>query len=386
MIPVPSMVSRLAHLRYGRAAILLSAVLAASPAAATTSEDVARAAQGLADARRGIAEAGTDGPEGVLALGRAVAAYEAALGSLRDVVIGAGDEERRLALDLAARREEVERLLAALQAIARNPPPAVALHPQGPEGAARAAGVMARITPALQAEADETARRLTDLEAARALHRKALEALAAGLDDLEAAQAKLSATMAAEPVIEPDGEAPNVDAAMALVLRDSMTLTALAAALAAAPGRPEVEMRAESLSWPVNGTIQLGYKEPDSAGVRRPGLVLAAPPLSVVSAPVDAMVRYAGPFLDYGFVTVLEADDSALVLLAGMAQLAVRTGRAVRRGDPIGLLGGRMPDAEEYVMAPGGETDAGLNESLYIEIRHGREPVDPVSLFAGRNG
>ncbi len=380
------MVSRLAHLRYGRAAILLSAVLAASPAAATTSEDVARAAQGLADARRGIAEAGTDGPEGVLALGRAVAAYEAALGSLRDVVIGAGDEERRLALDLAARREEVERLLAALQAIARNPPPAVALHPQGPEGAARAAGVMARITPALQAEADEIARRLTDLEAARALHRKALEALAAGLDDLEGAQAKLSATMAAEPVIEPDGEAPNVDAAMALVLRDSMTLTALAAALAAAPGRPEVEMQAESLSWPVNGTIQLGYKEPDSAGVRRPGLVLAAPPLSVVSAPVDAMVRYAGPFLDYGFVTVLEADDSALVLLAGMAQLAVRTGRAVRRGDPIGLLGGRMPDAEEYVMAPGGETDAGLNESLYIEIRHGREPVDPVSLFAGRNG
>ena len=150
MIPVPSTVSRLAHLRNGRAAILLSAVLAASPAAATTSEDVARAAQGLADARRGIAEAGTDGPEGVLALGRAVAAYEAALGSLRDVVIGAGDEERRLALDLAARREEVERLLAALQAIARNPPPAVALHPQGPEGAARAAGVMARITPALR--------------------------------------------------------------------------------------------------------------------------------------------------------------------------------------------------------------------------------------------
>ncbi len=366
--------------------MLLATTFVSHPVAATTAEDVARAAQGLAEARTGIAAAGTDGAEGALAFGRAVSAYEAALAGLRDVVIGAGTEERRLALDLAARRGEVERLLAALQSIARNPPPAVALHPQGPTGAARAAGVMARMTPALQAEADEIARRLADLEAARALHRKGLEDLAAGLADLEAAHAKLSATMAADPVIEPDGMAPDVDAAMALVLRDSMTLTALAAALAAAPGRPAVEMNAGSLSWPVNGMIQLGYKEPDSAGVRRPGLVLAAPPLSVVTAPVDAMVRYAGPFLDYGFVTVLEADDGALVLLAGMAQLGVRTGRAVSRGDPIGLLGGRMPDAEEYVMAPGGETDAGLNETLYIEIRHGREPVDPVSLFAGRNG
>lgn len=379
-------VCRLITLRFRLAAILLSITFAAGPVSATTAEDVARAAQGLAEARRGLSDSGADEAEGARAFGRAVSAYEVALGSLRDVVIGAGAEERRLALDLAARREDIERLLAALQAIARNPPPAVALHPQGPTGAALAGGLMARMTPALQSEADEIARRLADLDSARALHRKGLEDLAAGLDDLEAAHARLSDSMAENPVMEPDGMSADIDAAMALVLRDSMTLTALAASLAAAPGRPEVEERTESLSWPVNGMIRLGYKEPDSAGVRRPGLVLAAPPLSVVSAPVDAMVRYAGPFLDYGFVTVLEADDGALVLLAGMAQLGVRTGRAVTRGDPIGLLGGRMPEAEEYVMAPGGETDAGLNESLYIEIRHGREPVDPVSLFAGRNG
>lgn len=373
----------------GRSSLTLSLVAlvsAAAPAWASTPEEVARAAQGLSEAQRAIEAADGEDSGAVVALGRAVAAYERALGTLRDVVIGAGAKERRLALDLAARQEELERLLAALQAIGRNPPPALGLHPSGPVGAARAAGVMARMTPELQAQADELSRRLADLEAARALRRKGLEDLAAGLKHLEAAQAKLADQMGADPVIQPDGMAEDIDAAMALVLRDSMTLTALAAALAAAPGRPEVTEGGEAMSWPVNGMIQLGYRDPDSAGVRRPGLVMLAPPLSVVSAPASAMVRYAGPFLDYGFVVVLEADDGALVLLAGMAQLGVRTGQPVSRGDPVGLLGGRMPGAEEYVMAPGGESDAGLNESLYIEIRHGREPVDPVSLFAGRNG
>ena len=60
--------------------------------------------------------------------------------------------------------------------------------------------------------------------------------------------------------------------------------------------------------------------------MRRPGVVLRAPPLSLVRAPADATVRYAGPFLEYGYVVVLEPGPETMVVLAGLAQLQARTG------------------------------------------------------------
>ena len=75
-----------------------------------------------------------------------------------------------------------------------------------------------------------------------------------------------------------------------------------------------------------------------------------------------------------------------MVVLAGLAQLRVRTGATVERGELLGLLGGRALDVEEYVMLPDPDTGAGGGETLYIEVRQGRGPVDPEPLFAGENG
>ena len=122
----------------------------------------------------------------------------------------------------------------------------------------------------------------------------------------------------------------------------------------------------------MTGDVLRRFNEPDAAGVRGPGIVLRAAPLALVRAPADAVVRYAGPFLDYGYVVVLEPEPATMVVLAGLAQLQVRTGAAVRRGDLLGLLGGRALDVEEYVMLPQAETGAGGSETLYIEVRHGR--------------
>ena len=106
------------------------------------------------------------------------------------------------------------------------------------------------------------------------------------------------------------------------------------------------------------------YEEPDAAGVRRPGLVLFAPPQSLVRAPADAVVRYAGPFLEYGYVVVLEPDAETMVVLAGLAQLQVRTGATVRRGDLLGLLGGRAPDVKKTVIPQAGTGAASAKRSI----------------------
>ena len=127
-------------------------------AAADPGDAIAAASARIAEAGTALAAAEAP-PERVAALGQAV-------GDLRGGARGAraprsrtpGGASEALALDLAERRIEIERLLAALEAMSRTPRPAQALHPQGPLGAARAAAMMARLTPALQERAEALGR------------------------------------------------------------------------------------------------------------------------------------------------------------------------------------------------------------------------------------
>ncbi|MBA3326511.1 MAG: peptidoglycan DD-metalloendopeptidase family protein, partial [Rhodobacteraceae bacterium] len=137
--------------------------------------------------------------------------------------------------------------------------------------------------------------------------------------------------------------------------------------------------------WPVTGRVLRGFGEADAAGVRRPGLVMQAAPLALVIAPADGRVRYAGPFLDYGYVVVLEPRADVLVVLAGLATLEVRSGAEVRAGELLGLMGGRQLDAQEYLMLGDAGTGGTPAETLYIELRQGQDPVDPSPWFGDRN-
>ena len=366
-----------------RSAGLMAAVLAlAGPAAAAataTPEDLTTAAARLESA--GAALAAARGAEDRTApLVAAIGAYEEALARLRGVVIGAGAREREITLELAERRGEIMRLTAALQTMSRVPPPAQMMHPAGPLAAARAGAVLARLTPALQAEAADLAATLREIETARVLQREGIADLASGLAALEAARDQLGGAIAGRGAMDPPEAALRAG-------RDAETLTALAAALARQPGGGGAEAAAAGdWLWPVRGRVLAGFKAPDASGARRPGLLLGAPALSLVEAPSDAMVRYAAPFLEYGYVVVLETDDGTLIVLAGLAQLAVSAGAPVARGELLGLLGGRNLEVEEYVMLPDADAGAGALETLYIEVRHGGGPVDPAPWFAGENG
>ncbi len=359
--------------------LLAAGLVLAGPGAAATPEDLTAAAARLASAGQALTEArGAEDPS--VPLVAAIGAYEEALERLRGVVLGAGAREREIAIDLAGRREEIMRLAAALETMSRIPPPAQMIHPAGPLAAARASAVLARLTPALQAEAAELAATLEEIETARRLQREGIADLASGLAALEAARDELGGALAGRVPEDPPQGAVQAG-------RDAETLTALAGALARQSGGGGSEaVPADAWLWPVRGRVLAGFEVADAAGVRRPGLTVGAPALSLVEAPAQAMVRYAAPFLEYGYVVVLETDDGSLVVLAGLAQLAVSAGTPVARGDLLGLLGGRNLEVEEYVMLPDAEAGAGALETLYIEVRHGGGPVDPEPWFADENG
>jgi septal ring factor EnvC (AmiA/AmiB activator) len=367
----------------GRALLLAGLAWGAAAAAAGPGETLAAATARVATARAAL-EAAERAPDPIGALSVAIADYEAALAALRGGVAEAAARERELALDLAGRREQTARLLATLQALERSGGVARTLHPQGPLAAARAEAMLARMTPELRQAAQALAAELGDLAAARRTSEQGGADLAAGVAALNGARAELRAAIDAAP-----GLTAEPDPALAAMARNSETLTALAAALAG-PGDDAADGAADgapgAFRLPVEGEVLRAFNQPDGAGERRPGMVLAALPQSLVTAPADGAVRYAGPFLDYGYVLVLETEPDTLVVLAGLAQLRVGAGGRVRRGELLGLLGGPAPDAEEYVMARDAGTGAGAAETLYIEIRHGRGPVDPAPWFAGDNG
>lgn len=358
------------------------AALAAADAAdaiGAANARVAAAATALAAAERT--------PGNLAALADAVDAYGAAVAALAAGVAEADQRALALSDGLAARRMEVMRLLAALEAISRTPVPQRGIHPDGPLGAARAAAMMDRLEPALRVEATALAAEIAAIDAARAVEAAGDADLAAARVRLAAARSALATALAAAA---PPPAGPEVTA-LTMVARDSESLTALAAALAKTGDAPQPPAGTVALPllWPVDGTVVRAFDERDAAGVRSPGLVIGTPALALVKAPADAVVRYAGPFLEYGSVVVLEPDAATMVVLAGLARSHVRTGARVRRGELLGLMGGQPRDPAATVeesVSPDPDTGTGPGETLYIEIRQGRGPVDPEPLFRGDNG
>ena len=365
-----------------RAALLLGLALAA-PAFAGASDPaaaIAAASARVAEAGVGLEAARAAGADRVVALGAAIEEYEAALAALRAGVGAAGGRERVLTLGLATRRQEIARLVAALQAMGRTPPPAAGAASAGAarrgagggdDGADRAGAARAGRGAFGGARRRRGGARGAGPRAGGARGRARGARGRAGRARGGDGGGSAGARGGGQPGADDDGARQ----------RDADR-----ARRGAGRGRRSRRRRpaARPRRWPGRSVAQVlrGFDEPDAAGVRRPGVVLRAGPLSLVRAPAAATVRYAGPFLEYGYVVVLEPAPGTMVVLAGLAQLQARAGATVERGEPLGLLGGRPLGVEEYVMLPQSDTGAGGGETLYIEVRQGQGPVDPQPLFA----
>ncbi|RMD50189.1 MAG: peptidase M23 [Alphaproteobacteria bacterium] len=341
-----------------------------------------RAAEELRAARRALADA-RKAPDRIRALTLVIRAHERGLAAMREGLRRIAIAERALRLELEADRARSARVLAALQAMAATPPELGALHPAGPLAAARAAGGIAAIAPALEARARELRERLVQLEVLASVQRASAEELAAALASLQEARAGI-----ARAVAERDRKrAAKLD--RALIDRLAATARSLDDLADALADLPEPEAAAGGafadsmgrLPLPVTGRVLRRFGQPDAAGVKRPGLVIATPPGALVTAPADATVRWAGPLGAYGQVVILEPAPSWLVVLAGLGRVLVATGEILPAGAPVGMMGGRWPAAGEFLMEAGQGARTGREQSLYLELRQNGRPIDPAPWF-----
>lgn len=366
-----------------RAALLATALLSGGAACAETdAAHLAGQAAGQLQAAARALEAAEGARDRVRALTETVQAYEEGLAALRAGMRLAARRERALAADLAARDEDISRLIGALAAMGRAPAPLLLLHPAGPLGTARAGMLAREIAPGLEAEAGTLRAELHELADLRALQDSADAAFRAGMSGAQQARSALSQAMAdrrdlPRRYLSDPGR-------MQHLLDTAQTLDGFASGLVSLG--PDISApaafgeRRGTLPLPVQGVVLRSFGEADAAGTRRPGLLLATRPGALVTAPAEGTIRYAGPLLDYGNVMILEPADGFLLVFAGMGTVYGVDGELVRQGAALGLMGREAENGFPGEFRP--DTGAERSETLYMELRQGEAPVDPAAWFA----
>ena len=325
------------------------------------------------------------------------------------------DTADTLSRSLERRRGIIADVLAALQRMGSNPPPAILVKPDDMSEAVRAATVMGALIPELKSEIEAARRDLDDLAKTResiARERdeltekgKALAAdkmrLAALIDarqqSLASAQGALGSQQqrAAELAkkagslkdliarLDSESAARKASAAAAHATEVAVANDIEARAQAAhgaetARLKPEIAFADAKgrVPLPAAGAILKTFGSLDDFGATEKGVSLATPAAATVSAPADGAVLFAGAYRTYGQLLIIDAGGGYYVLLAGMDRINVQSGEFVLAGEPVGVMGDGAAR-----MATTAAVGAG-RPVLYIELRKDGTAIDPGPWWA----
>jgi septal ring factor EnvC (AmiA/AmiB activator) len=281
-------------------------------------------------------------------------------------------------------RISVTRLLAILERLQHDMPPALAVRPDDALAAARGSMLVGASLPPVYAEAAKLARRINALKQTRiALVKRRAEASTTA-EQLTKARADLETlTTQKEAEAETAGnEYGSLKAKVADIATKAADFQALVSRVAALRHSGDGEegitivtaantgtlgpLTKGSLLPPVVGTIAQGHDAAAETS-RNPGLTYLTRAAAQVIAPADSRVLFAGPYHKSGQVLILEITTGYDLVLAGLGRVTVRLNDEVLAGEPVGA----MP-------VEGGSAANGLPaERLYFELRQNGHGLDP---------
>lgn len=370
-----------------RVAVLALCLMAGPLSAQEDAGALARAAGEMLETASVLLDEADSARDRVRALTQTVQAYEAGLSAMRSGLRTAAIREAQLRGQLEARDAEIAQLLAVLQTLTPGQAPTAFLHPDGPNGTARAGMLLAELTPALNQRAERLRTDLSDVEGLRLLQEQAAAQMQLGLSEVQSARAALNQAMANRTDLPQRFTSDPIRTA--ILIDSSETLDAFSSGLAnivvddVGWTAPDIDDQIGTLPMPVRGLILRRVGEADAAGIARPGVLIATRPGALVAAPTAATLRYVGPLLDFGTVTILEPRPGTLIVLAGMGVSYGQTGQIIAAGTPLGLMSGLPEQGSADALSTRGEGGgADRSETLYIEIRQDNVPLDPLTWFS----
>ncbi|HEY7232479.1 MAG TPA: peptidoglycan DD-metalloendopeptidase family protein [Pseudolabrys sp.] len=337
-------------------------------------------------------------------------AVEAKVAATQERLRPLDENEHSIRNSLEGRRAVIAEVLAALQRMGRQPPPALIASPEDALQSVRTAIVLGAVLPEMRREVETLANDLAELLTVRKkidIEREQLKVEAAALDAERTRMAALvqeRQKQLAEREKALDSErsrastlAQQADNLKDLIARleqglDSATRDLREAARSDSraalsafrdPGRLAPAVAFASLRGrvpiPVNGVKLKEFGTPDTSGGSEKGISIATRAGAQVTAPADGWVVYAGPFRSYGQLLILNVGGGYHVLLAGMDKISVDLGQFVLTGEPVAVMGNGSHIAAIL-------TTGSSQPVLYVEFRKDGIPVDPGPWWAAGEG
>ncbi|WP_207900889.1 murein hydrolase activator EnvC family protein [Rhizobium azibense] len=335
-----------------------------------------------------------------------------------------GIKEDVIRRSLHERRGLLAEVLAALQRMGRNPPPALLVTPDDALASVRSAILLGAVVPGMRKETDKLAADLGNLAALQAesvmektnltatmtngieeerrmdlllsendklsrsnaadleAEKKRSEELAGKATTLEGLVASMESEIAS---VRQAAEAARREEENRKLLTDEQRAQARALADSGvpdknriAPAYPFGELKAK-LELPVAGDILRQFGDADGTGHEAMGMTLATNPDTVVTAPADGLVVFAGAFRSYGQMIILDAGEGYHLVLSGMDIISTRQGKFVFAGEPLAVMGAkRVASATALAL----ETN---RPTLYIEFRKDGKPVDSRPWWSAKD-
>lgn len=316
---------------------------------------------------------------------------------------------------LRARRGVLAEVLAALQRMGRNPPPALLVTPEDALASVRSAILLGAVVPGIRHETENLA---ADLKALAGVRKEIVAQKQSLGDDMTARleeerrmnmliveKQKLKQRSATELASEHrKAEQLAAQATSLEGLIGSIESEIASARDAAAAAKAEEENRRlmseaqrtearelansttpdknriapayafsdlqKKLALPVAGSILRKFGDADGTGHSLQGMMLETNAGALVTAPSDGWIVFAGTFRSYGQMIILNPGDGYHVVLSGLEDVTVQQGQFVVAGEPLGTMGNkRVASATALAL----ETE---RPTLYIEFRKDGKPVD----------
>ncbi len=323
-------------------------------------------------------------------------AHERDLTQIEQQLAGLETREAQASHALAGKREKLASMLAVLQRMGREPPPALIVRPDDAAVAARSAMLLSAVVPAVQNEARRLSSDLTSLRTLRQRVAAQRMTLAASANVLEHDRRKLESlvTQKRELASKTDQALTDTRVRMATLTGQARDLRGLIKGLDEDARRPggaggqvvdrvaAVGLKLASLeglrgllALPANGALVGNFGGDDGLGGHLAGILLQTRAGAQVTSPCDGKLLFAGPFRGYGQMLIIGVSGGYHVLLSGLAVVDGLVGQEVLAGEPVGRMGTNTQSS------PGSPPGA-KGERLYMEFRRNGAPVDPAPWFA----
>lgn len=356
----------------------------------------------------------------LIATAARIQASEANLSKIESRMADLSSQEEQVRGSIAARHATITKLLAAMQRIGRQPPPALVTRRDDALKMVRSAMLMASLFPELKIQAERLSKELDDLvrfgegitlqrdklkteneklildsgrisaliarkktlAVSRAANlakiRKAAARHASTVNHLDELLQRMDKEIAAAGLAKYEAElaaAKNLERERTVIeLKPSdRTRVALLSPARLKPALPFPETRGK-LARPVSGREIRSFGGKNKFGERARGMLIAARPNAQVTSPVDGWVAYADEFRTYGQLLIINAGGGYHILLAGMRRIDVGEGQFVLAGEPVAVMGGKT--------RAGSGQAAGPRQALYIEFRKDGRSIDPSPWWA----